>query len=352
MKKSVPRGSYEERVSMLDGIDMSCVVWKDNKVVTLLSTYALPVTKVNRYDKAKREKIDITCPFIVQEYNKHMGGVDLMDSYLGRNHITLRSKKYAGTTLPTYFFFIYLILQLQMLGDNLSSHISVDVLRACEENNVRFVCLPPNSTHLTQPLDVAFFRPMKVAWRNSLTEWKASKQGSREAVVQKSSFPFLLAKLIAELEKNHEQNLKSGFRKCGIYPIDITPLLAKLPQPLDKDALQDSFLETLEAKRLEWTKGVGTRKRRSKLNIVPGKSVTDELNTLANEKENEDFVQPSTSKRSHSRGGDSESTYAESEKVFRSLNSIRFGVSDLKKFIGATSYNVYFCKRQEQNKVF
>lgn len=96
MKKSVPRGSYEERVSMLDGIDMSCVVWKDNKIVTLLSTYAgaLPVAKVNRYDKAKREKIDITCPFIVQEYNKHMGGVDLMDSYLGRNHITLRSKKW------------------------------------------------------------------------------------------------------------------------------------------------------------------------------------------------------------------------------------------------------------------
>lgn len=25
MKKSVPRGSYEERVSMIDGIDMSCV---------------------------------------------------------------------------------------------------------------------------------------------------------------------------------------------------------------------------------------------------------------------------------------------------------------------------------------
>lgn len=96
MKKSVPRGSFEERVSVHDGIDLSCVAWKDNKIVTLLSSYAgaLPVTKVNRFDRITKGKIDITCPFIVQEYNKHMGGVDLMDSFLGRNHITMRSKKW------------------------------------------------------------------------------------------------------------------------------------------------------------------------------------------------------------------------------------------------------------------
>ena len=95
MKKSVPRGSFEERVSVYDGIDLSCVAWKDNKIVTLLSSYsgALPVTKVNRFDRITKAKIDITCPFIVQEYNKHMGGVDLMDSFLGRNHIKMRSKK-------------------------------------------------------------------------------------------------------------------------------------------------------------------------------------------------------------------------------------------------------------------
>ncbi|CAG5038759.1 unnamed protein product [Parnassius apollo] len=90
------QGSFEERVSVHDGIDLSCVAWKDNKIVTLLSSYsgALPLTKVNRFDRTTKEKIDITCPFIVQEYNKHMGGVDLMDSFLGRNHIKMRSKKW------------------------------------------------------------------------------------------------------------------------------------------------------------------------------------------------------------------------------------------------------------------
>lgn len=43
-----------------------------------------------------------------------------------------------------------------LIGDNLSSHMNVAVLEACKQNNVSFVALPPNSTHLTQPLDVAF----------------------------------------------------------------------------------------------------------------------------------------------------------------------------------------------------
>lgn len=135
-----------------------------------------------------------------------------------------------------------------IIGDNLSSHISVDVLNACDKNNIRFICLPPNSTHLMQPLDVAFFHPMKVAWRKILTEWKASVQGSREQVLQKSSFPVLLNRLTDILEPTREVNLVSDFRKCGIYPLHANPLLERLPTTV----LQDSFLQSLEAKRLEW----------------------------------------------------------------------------------------------------
>lgn len=97
MKKAVPRGSHEERISTYDGIEMACVTWKDNKIVALLSTYveASPVSSVTRYDKSKKEKVVIPCPQIVHEYNKHMiKGVDLMDSFLGRFHIPMKSKKW------------------------------------------------------------------------------------------------------------------------------------------------------------------------------------------------------------------------------------------------------------------
>ena len=43
-----------------------------------------------------------------------------------------------------------------LIGDNLSSHFSSEVLRLCGRYNIKFICLPANSTDKTQPLDVAF----------------------------------------------------------------------------------------------------------------------------------------------------------------------------------------------------
>ena len=36
-----------------------------------------------------------------------------------------------------------------LLGDNLASHVSVDIIDACEKNDISFILLPPNSTNLT-----------------------------------------------------------------------------------------------------------------------------------------------------------------------------------------------------------
>lgn len=63
-----------------------------------------------------------------------------------------------------------------LIGDNLHSHFSDEVLRLCGRYNVEFICLPVNSTHKLQPLDVGFFGPMKRAWRKLLNEEKAKKQ--------------------------------------------------------------------------------------------------------------------------------------------------------------------------------
>ncbi|KAJ8728993.1 hypothetical protein PYW07_006689 [Mythimna separata] len=111
MKTSVLRGTYEEKVAHHDGVDFSASVWKDNKVVTLLSTYvgAEPAGKVQRFDKKLKQKIDVPCPKVVQEYNMHMGGVDLMDSYLGRYRIRVKSKKW-------YMRLFYHLLDLAVIN--------------------------------------------------------------------------------------------------------------------------------------------------------------------------------------------------------------------------------------------
>ncbi|KAK3909462.1 Jerky protein homolog-like [Frankliniella fusca] len=74
------------------------------------------------------------------------------------------------------------------LGDNLSSHLSLRVIQACNTvknifHNIAFLPLP----HLTQPLDVSFFRPMKAAWRSILSKWK-TVDGDRQRQWQKMGF--------------------------------------------------------------------------------------------------------------------------------------------------------------------
>ena len=39
-----------------------------------------------------------------------------------------------------------------VIGDNVGSHFSRKVLQLCKDHDIRFLTLPTNSTHLTQPL--------------------------------------------------------------------------------------------------------------------------------------------------------------------------------------------------------
>jgi len=172
-----------------------------------------------------------------------------------------------------------------LIGDNLSSHLSLAVLEACKENRISFLSLPPNSTHLTQPLDVAYFRPMKVAWRKILTRWKEGK-GRKLPSIPKDEFPRLLSLLMTELKDNLADNLKAGFRKTGISPVDKSQVLSRLPQSTSSgsdsgtaattELVSQSFIEHLNAARHgSGDKGV-ERTRRRKVSCAPGKSIAAE----------------------------------------------------------------------------
>jgi len=81
-----------------------------------------------------------------------------------------------------------------LIGDNLSSHLSTDSISLCKMHNIKFIFLPTNSTHLTQPLDVAFFRPLKIYWRNIIEQWNKD-DGRNEVSIPKDRFPQLLKQL-------------------------------------------------------------------------------------------------------------------------------------------------------------
>lgn len=144
------------------------------------------------------------------------------------------------------------------IGDNLSSHLSYDVIQACEQHNIAFVSLPPNSTHLTQPLDVAYFRPLKLHWRKILDQWKSTREGQTLPTIPKQRFPHLLNQLWQKILIKSEDNLKAGFLKTGIYPVNEMPVLERVPtfkHPLQHTAnpglVGESFVKFLEEKRNE-----------------------------------------------------------------------------------------------------
>ena len=129
-----------------------------------------------------------------------------------------------------------------LFGDNLASHFNINVVKAAEQNNVHFIMLPPNATHLLQPHDVAVFFSLKRAWRIILDEWK--KEVQTEGSCNKKYFPSLLKRLVNTQGESMKINLQSGFRACGICPLDPNEPLSKLPS-LDVSESNSSLNETL-----------------------------------------------------------------------------------------------------------
>lgn len=165
-----------------------------------------------------------------------------------------------------------------VIGDNLSSHINISVIKLCQENSISFVCLPPNATHLCQPLDVCFFRAMKGVWRKQLLEWK--QKYPRCGILPKEKFPTLLRNALIDLNGPSGnkicENLISGFRATGIFPLHEDKVLSKLPEAQEESTLgqqvNDTLTQFLQSQRTALEPAI--RRKRNRLNVEPGRSIT------------------------------------------------------------------------------
>ncbi|XP_067949827.1 piggyBac transposable element-derived protein 2-like [Watersipora subatra] len=83
--------SYEEEVN-----NVVAVRWYDNKAVTLLSslTGVQPLAQAKRWDKPSKEHRFYNMPAIIQSYNKNMGGIDLLDSFLAKYRFAMKSRRW------------------------------------------------------------------------------------------------------------------------------------------------------------------------------------------------------------------------------------------------------------------
>lgn len=92
--KTKGRGAFSQVVCNKN--KLSVLKWNDNKCVILASSYAdaHPTTKVKRYCKVQKRKIDVEYPNVVKHYNAHMGGVDLADMLIALYRTEMKSKRW------------------------------------------------------------------------------------------------------------------------------------------------------------------------------------------------------------------------------------------------------------------
>ncbi|CAF1521924.1 unnamed protein product, partial [Adineta steineri] len=106
---------------------------------------------------------------------------------------------------------------LLLIVDGHGSHFSVDTLQLAIQKQIIIVCLPPNATHLLQPLDLVFFHPLKIEWKNIL---KGEYTKTKFKNIGKSKFPQLLNKLFETKAIKNKNNIIQSFKRAGIFPLD------------------------------------------------------------------------------------------------------------------------------------
>ena len=113
-----------------------------------------------------------------------------------------------------------------MFFDGHYSHLSIALIKRASEIGILLFCLPPNTTHVLQPLDVGVFGPVKSTWRRVLKLYKIRTRASN---VTKEIFPSLIKQLWEKpISPDH---LKNGFKSTGLFPFNSTVISSDLLAP-------------------------------------------------------------------------------------------------------------------------
>ena len=106
--------------------------------------------------------------------------------------------------------------------DGHKSHKSTEFQEYCRSHDIITICLPPHSSHLTQPLDVACFAPLKRAYSREI------KLYIKAYINHITKTKFLIAFKNAFFKSITKQNAQAGFRGAGIIPFNPEAVLSKL----------------------------------------------------------------------------------------------------------------------------
>ena len=106
-----------------------------------------------------------------------------------------------------------------LICDGHDSHISGDFIRHCIQCDIILLLLPPHSSHLTQPLDVGVFGPLKKAISASVS------QLIQTGISRMQKFEWVQHYSKARSTAIRPGNIYGGWRGAGLFPMDPSRVL-------------------------------------------------------------------------------------------------------------------------------
>ena len=102
-----------------------------------------------------------------------------------------------------------------LIQDGHSSHVSIELVELACENNIHLLCLPSHTSHILQPLDVGCFKSFKANFSIACHMYLLERPGQ---VITTNAIASLVHQ--AWYSSFTAVNILSGFRKCGIHPLN------------------------------------------------------------------------------------------------------------------------------------
>ncbi|OBS15737.1 hypothetical protein FPOA_13465 [Fusarium poae] len=109
-----------------------------------------------------------------------------------------------------------------LILDGHESHHSADFEAYCKEKKIILLCMPPNSSHLLQPLDFGCFGPLKKAHGREIEHLM------RRCITHITKVTFFPAFYAAHQAAITESNIKGGFGGAGLVPFDPESVISRL----------------------------------------------------------------------------------------------------------------------------
>ena len=101
-----------------------------------------------------------------------------------------------------------------LIYDGHGSHTTDEMQKLAEEHNIELFCLPPHTTHRTQPLDVGVFGPLQRRWQERCDEvLEATDEEIRKV-------DFVKEYMEARKHAFSPDTIRKAWERCGICPLN------------------------------------------------------------------------------------------------------------------------------------